>query len=75
MKDASDRLESEEPTAEIVQTFEAQAAEVVGPDWGLRLDQFLIENLGKYRKYNYATLRDLLRVIRNKSHHYRGIIV
>lgn len=26
---------------------------------------------GKYRKYSYSSLRDLLRVIRNKHSHFR----
>lgn len=26
---------------------------------------------GKYRKYSYGSLRDLLRVIRNKHNHFR----
>ena len=38
-----------------------------------RLDSTLMENLGKFRKYNYATVRDLLRLIRNKSHHFRDL--
>lgn len=28
---------------------------------------------GKYRKYNLNSLRDLLRVLRNKSHHFREL--
>lgn len=28
---------------------------------------------GKYRRYNYASLRDLLRVIRNKHSHFREL--
>ena len=33
----------------------------------------LIENLGKYRKYDFTSIRDCLRVIRNKKHHYRYV--
>ena len=72
LKDASERFEIEDANAVIVQTVETEAEEVVGTDWGTKLDQFLIDNLGKYRKYNFGAVRDLLRVIRNKSHHYRG---
>lgn len=28
---------------------------------------------GKYRRYSYTSLRDLLRVIRNKHSHYREL--
>ena len=28
---------------------------------------------GKYRRYNYGSLRDLLRVIRNKHNHFREL--
>ena len=31
----------------------------------------MIANLGKYRKYHGSSLRDLLRVIRNKHNHFR----
>lgn len=30
-----------------------------------------LHSAGKYRRYNYASLRDLLRVIRNKHSHFR----
>ena len=38
-----------------------------------RFDGELIENLGRYRKYNQSSLRDLLRVIRNKHNHFREL--
>jgi hypothetical protein len=31
------------------------------------------DDLGRYRKYNGVLVRDLLRVIRNKSHHHRDL--
>jgi hypothetical protein len=31
----------------------------------------LIANLGRYRRYDYGAVRDLLRVIRNKRNHFR----
>ena len=33
----------------------------------------MLDNLGKYRSYDGRALRDLLRVIRNKSNHYREL--
>lgn len=35
------------------------------------MDPELIANLGKYRRYDYTCLRDLLRVVRNKRNHFR----
>lgn len=75
LKDASDRMEIEDPAADIVLALEAEAQQTVGIDWSQTIDKFLVENLGKYRKYNFASVRDLLRVIRNKSHHYRDLPV
>jgi serine/threonine-protein kinase/endoribonuclease IRE1 len=73
LKDASDRLEIEKPTEPIVLAIEARAPLILGNDWGARIHPLLIDNIGKYRKYNYAAVRDLLRVIRNKSHHFRDL--
>lgn len=39
--------------------------------WTAALDAGLLDNLGKYRKYEHWSLRDLLRVIRNKHSHFR----
>jgi len=35
--------------------------------------QLLLTDLNKFRKYNSSKLRDLLRIIRNKAHHYRDL--
>ena len=42
-----------------------------GSSWAARLDDDFLNNLGRYRKYNFGSLRDLLRVIRNKHNHFR----
>ena len=39
--------------------------------WGEKLDESFRQNIEKYRKYNFCSVRDLLRVIRNKSNHFR----
>jgi serine/threonine protein kinase len=76
LKDASDFFEFEKPNSETVLRFE-QAAERAGviPDmnWVAQLPEELLQDLNKFRKYNGAKLRDLLRVIRNKAHHYRDL--
>jgi serine/threonine-protein kinase/endoribonuclease IRE1 len=50
----------------VLSALENTAPEIVGQDWLKNLDRNLIDNLGKYRKYNAASVRDLLRVMRNK---------
>lgn len=44
----------------------AKVVSVVGSDWVKKVDRALIDNLGKYRKYDAGSVRDLLRVLRNK---------
>ncbi|KAI8922374.1 kinase-like domain-containing protein [Powellomyces hirtus] len=75
LADASDRLEIEprDPPSPLLKTLERLAPKVVGPDWYRRIDRALLDNLGKYRKYEGALVRDLLRVVRNKKHHYQDL--
>ena len=52
--------------------LEAVSEEALGrTDWATALGPEVVANLGKYRKYNSSSLRDLLRVIRNKHNHFR----
>lgn len=47
--------------------LEARAPSVIGgAGWGAVVDAEMLDNGGKYRKYNFGSIRDLLRVIRNK---------
>lgn len=64
--DASDRFEILERDHFVLGALEADAPEIVGNDWLKSLDRNLIDNLGKYRKYDGGSVRDLLRVMRNK---------
>lgn len=52
---------------------EAGADSVVGRSWDVRLDPELTEDAGRYRKYDYSSVRDLLRVVRNKRHHFHEL--
>eukprot|EP01113_Clastostelium_recurvatum_P032307 TRINITY_DN4131_c0_g1_i9.p1 TRINITY_DN4131_c0_g1~~TRINITY_DN4131_c0_g1_i9.p1 ORF type:complete len:1068 (-),score=237.66 TRINITY_DN4131_c0_g1_i9:40-3243(-) len=71
---ASDYMEFEKPSSEMVIRFESHGLEIMrGNDWTRLLDPLLIENLGKYRKYKTDSLRDMLRVVRNKVHHFRDL--
>ncbi|GMH33163.1 hypothetical protein BSKO_00997 [Bryopsis sp. KO-2023] len=71
--DLSDRVENEDRQDDmrLLWAFEKCAAQATGGNWGARLDPLLVSNLGQYRKYNFTSLRDLLRVIRNKHNHFR----
>ncbi|KAK4052377.1 bifunctional endoribonuclease/protein kinase ire1 [Microbotryomycetes sp. JL201] len=73
--DASDRFEimERDPPTPTLLTLESQSQNIVGDDWQKALDRTLLDNLGKYRKYDGKSVRDLLRVLRNKKHHYQDL--
>jgi serine/threonine-protein kinase/endoribonuclease IRE1 len=74
--DASDRVELEDRMSDrsMLRSFETCARRAIGcDDWTVKLDAALLENLGRYREYDGTSLRDLLRVIRNKANHYREL--
>ncbi|RHZ90011.1 hypothetical protein Glove_9g149 [Diversispora epigaea] len=75
LQDASDRFEVEErdPPSTLLQRLEQNATHIISPDWYKRIDRILVENLGKYRKYDGSRIRDLLRALRNKKHHYQDL--
>jgi hypothetical protein len=67
------RVENEdrEPDQSLLAALESYSRTAVGSNWGAAVDAELVANLGKYRRYDYTCLRDLLRVIRNKRNHFR----
>lgn len=69
----SDRMEHEPADSGMVLAVEAGALAVLGSRWDRRLDVLLLEDLGKFRKYDTTSVRDLLRVIRNKRHHFHEL--
>ncbi len=69
----SDRLEHEPADSPMVLAVEAGALTVLGSRWDRRLDVLLLEDLGKFRKYDTSSVRDLLRVMRNKRHHFHEL--
>ncbi|KAJ1562926.1 bifunctional endoribonuclease/protein kinase ire1 [Cladochytrium tenue] len=77
LQDVSDQAEAEprggDTPSPLLRQLERGAAKVVGRDWTARLDRALVEDLGKFRKYDGALLRDLLRSLRNKRHHYQDL--
>nr|CAG8535315.1 12960_t:CDS:2 [Entrophospora candida] len=75
LQDASDRFEIEErdPPSPLLNRLEQDSSKIIGIDWYKRIDKILVENLGKYRKYDGAKIRDLLRALRNKKNHYQDL--
>ncbi|OXH37023.1 serine/threonine-protein kinase/endoribonuclease IRE1 [Cryptococcus neoformans] len=73
--DASDRFEimQTEPAEPTLVLLEQGAQSVVGKDWYSRLDKTFTGSLGKYRKYKGGSVRDMLRAMRNKKHHYQDL--
>jgi len=64
-------VENEAVTAPLVVAMEAHAPAVFAGPWDAGLDACFIATLLERRKYNYQSLRDLLRAIRNKKNHFR----
>lgn len=56
----------------LLEQLEAVSETALGQSsWVAALDPDVVANLGRYRKYNSSSFRDLLRVIRNKHNHFR----
>lgn len=71
---ASDYFEFEPPTAPAVLAIDQCIHVVVKQlDWLPLLDPLLVDNLVRYRAYRTTSLRDLLRVMRNKYNHFRDL--
>lgn len=81
--DLSDRLETDTTGSTSVETepssllfaqnplaIERNAASVVGIAWDKVLYDDLISNVQRFRAYDPCSIRDLLRLIRNKHHHF-----
>jgi hypothetical protein len=66
----SDRLEQEPADADVVLALEAGVHAIQGGRWDAALDALLLADLSRFRKYDCTSVRDLLRVIRNKRHHF-----
>jgi len=74
LSETSDHVEALPSTHPLVVALHDGQSSAFGSvnDWSEVIDQGLIHDSGRYRRYNTALLRDLLRLIRNKAHHYRG---
>ena len=49
---------------------ERNASKVVGTSWDQQLHEDLVSNVQRFRTYDPSSIRDLLRLLRNKHHHF-----
>ena len=76
--DLSDRLESDKLHDNVNDSvspldrlaIERQAVYVIGCAWDEKIHPELYSNVNKFRSYDQSSIRDLLRLIRNKYHHF-----
>ncbi|XP_040292016.1 serine/threonine-protein kinase/endoribonuclease IRE1 [Bufo bufo] len=72
-QDVSDRIEKEALDGPIVKRLERGGRDVVKLDWREHITVPLQTDLRKFRSYKGKSVRDLLRALRNKKHHYREL--
>lgn len=75
LRDTSDRVELEDREVDsiILRALESKGPVALGGKWDEKMEPAFITNIGRYRRYKYNGVRDLLRVIRNKLNHYREL--
>lgn len=75
LRDTSDRVELEdrENESKLLNALESKAMVAFNGKWDEKLETAFIDNVGRYRRYKFNSVRDLLRVIRNKLNHYREL--
>ncbi|CAM8986686.1 unnamed protein product [Rhodiola kirilowii] len=75
LRDASDRVELEDREMEsnLLDALESTANVALGGKWDEKMETEFLGNIGRYRRYKFDSIRDLLRVIRNKLSHYREL--
>ncbi|XP_071797437.1 serine/threonine-protein kinase/endoribonuclease IRE1-like [Asterias amurensis] len=72
-QDVSDRIEKEALDCALLVALETNAADVVKKDWRANITEELQTDLRKFRAYKGKSVRDLIRAMRNKKHHYREL--
>lgn len=72
-QDISDRVEKDELNSPALRSLETNNNKVVRCDWRSHIDVEVATDLRKYRSYRGESVRDLLRALRNKKHHYREL--
>nr|XP_020040033.1 serine/threonine-protein kinase/endoribonuclease IRE2 [Castor canadensis] len=72
-QDVSDWLEKESEQGPLVVALEAGGYKVIRDNWYKHISVPLQTDLRRFRSYKGTSVRDLLRAIRNKKHHYREL--
>ncbi|KAM5227708.1 serine/threonine-protein kinase/endoribonuclease IRE2 [Ctenodactylus gundi] len=73
LQDVSDWLEKEPEQGPLVTALEAEGYRVVRDNWHQHISVPLQTDLRRFRSYKGTSVRDLLRAMRNKKHHYREL--
>ena len=71
--DASEWIENDRKTrsgSNLLKAIESVAPIAFGGNWKEVMDNAFIDDICCYRPYNFESVRDLLRVMRNKYNHY-----
>ncbi|XP_072513759.1 serine/threonine-protein kinase/endoribonuclease IRE1 isoform X2 [Salminus brasiliensis] len=72
-QDVSDRIEKEPADSAVVVRLETAGRSVVRTNWRMHISAPLQADLRKFRTYKGNSVRDLLRAMRNKKHHYHEL--
>uniref|UniRef100_A0A8C1RSR4 Serine/threonine-protein kinase/endoribonuclease IRE1 n=1 Tax=Cyprinus carpio TaxID=7962 RepID=A0A8C1RSR4_CYPCA len=72
-QDVSDRIEKEPADSTIVARLENSGRSVVRTNWRMHISAPLQADLRRFRTYKGNSVRDLLRALRNKKHHYHEL--
>ncbi|XP_040296575.1 serine/threonine-protein kinase/endoribonuclease IRE2 [Bufo bufo] len=72
-QDVSDRIEKEPQESPLIVSLETNARSVVRVNWRIHISVPLQTDLRKFRSYRGNSVRDLLRAMRNKKHHYHEL--
>ncbi|XP_045786075.1 serine/threonine-protein kinase/endoribonuclease IRE1a-like isoform X2 [Trifolium pratense] len=72
LRDTSDRVELEDKnlSSGLLRALESIATTALGGKWDENMEPAFIANISRYRRYKFNSVRDLLRVMRNKLNHY-----
>lgn len=73
LQDVSDRVEKLDFAVNPLRTLEKNGRTVVRDDWSAHLHESIRADLRKYRGYHGNSVRDLMRALRNKKHHYHEL--
>ncbi|XP_019770362.2 serine/threonine-protein kinase/endoribonuclease IRE1 [Dendroctonus ponderosae] len=73
LQDVSDRVDKSEVDDEVLLSVEEDCKSIVMQDWRVYIHKEVAKDLKKYRSYRGERVRDLLRALRNKKHHFREL--